>query len=119
MKKTVLIAVPAAAVLLILSVLLWCFSWFGTWDVITVTKALHAVSSGEATHVEIASAPNRIVVATPDNSYQNMVQILQAEGYVVHEEERMGSMIAISKNGGQEQVLFSVNGNYSLWKWMK
>ena len=119
MRKTVLFAIPAAAVLLILCVLLSCFYAFETLDIISVSKGLHAVSSGETSHYEISSAPNRLVIAGPDNAYAYMVETLEAEGYVIHEEDQMGSMITISKGGIRENLIFSVNGNYSLWKWMK
>jgi len=117
MKKKVLFLIPAAAVLLILCVLLCCLFAFETLDVISVSKGLCAVSSGEASHYEISSAPNRLVIAGPDNAYAYMVKTLEAEGYAIHEEDQMGAMITISKDGIRENLIFSVNGNYSLWRW--
>ena len=118
MRKTVLFAIPAAAVL-ILCVLLSCFCAFDTLDLISVSKGIHAVSSGEASHYEISAAPNRLVIAGPDNAYAYMVKTLEAEGYAIHEEDQMGAMITISKDGIRENLIFSVNGNYSLWRWTK
>ena len=117
MKKTALFVIPAAAVLLILCLLLGSYAAFGTANFIRVTGALVSLSKGDVNHYEISAAPNRIVIAAPDNAYQTMVETLEAEGYQIHEEDQMGSMITLSKNGCQEQLLFSVNGNYSLWKW--
>ena len=82
-----------------------------------MTDALIAVSSGYANYVEISSAPNRIVIAAPDNSYQIMAEALEAEGYVIHEDDQMGSLHHISKDGKSEYLHFRVNGYYSLWKW--
>ena len=119
MKKKVLFLIPAAAVLLILCLLLGSYAAFGTANFIRVTGALVSLSKGDAGHYEISAAPNRLVIAGPDNAYAYMVETLEAEGYIIHEEDQMGSMITISKDGIRENLLFSVNGNYSLWRWTK
>ena len=117
MKKRILLAVSALLVLLILGLLLGSYFIFGTANFVKVTDALVAVSSGKADYVEMSSAPNRIVLAAPDQSYQILVEALEAEGYTIHEEDQTGSLHHISKDGKSEYLFFRVNGVYALWKW--
>lgn len=66
--------------------------------------------------LEIRKSP-RIVLASPENSWQLFLDTIEAEGYTYLEEERMGGLCVIEKDGQKERVFFSVNGYFSKWIW--
>lgn len=90
---------------------------FGTANFLIVARAYKTVASGNAEYIEISGAPNRIVIATADDAYSVMTKALESEGYVIHYDDRMGSVHHIVKDDKSEYVQFSVNEYFAIWKW--
>lgn len=61
---------------------------------------------------------SRVIIATPQNSYNIFMEYLAANGYTLLENETNGSILCIEKSGQKEHVEFKVNGYYSLWSWI-
>lgn len=67
-------------------------------------------------YVELQSSP-KVIIAQPDDSFEVFLNYVSKEGYTYLEDERMGAMHVIEKDGIKENVIFKVNKYYSKWAW--
>lgn len=116
MKRKVCIGIAAVLCVLCLGTVLLSYGVFGTGNIFRVSAAYGAIASGKAKYVQISDDP-RIVLAAPDNAMALLKSTLEKEGYTFAEDRQMGSMLTVSRDGKAEQLHFSVNGFYALWKW--
>lgn len=93
------------------------FVKFGTFNYPKAVMALCLIFSGDE-YVEINSAPNKIVIATPYNSVQVFEEYMTEMGYTILEDEQLGSLMVVLRDGKRETVAVSANKYYSLWRWV-
>ena len=79
--KLIVIVVCAVFTLSVLSMGALSFVKFGTINFPKTVIAFVSISSGDAEYVEIKSAPNKIIMATPNNSMQVFEEYLTDNGY--------------------------------------
>ena len=94
------------------------FVKFGTFNYAETTMALCLIFSGDE-YVEINSAPNKIVIATPYNSAQVFEDYMTEMGYTILEDEQLGSLMVVLQDGKRETVAVSANKYYSVWRWVE
>lgn len=90
---------------------------FRTCNYFRVATGLIYIYSGNADYVVIRNRPNQVILALPKNSEEIFNEYLGNEGYILKENERLGALRVISKDGKDEVVSFSLNGYYSMWIW--
>jgi hypothetical protein len=119
-KRTKLIVIIVCSILVVgmMSMSALSFAKFGTFNFPKATMALISISSGNDEYVEVKSDPNKIIIATPDNSMQVYEEYLTESGYTILEDEQLGSLIIVSQDGEKETVAFSVNKYCSVWQWV-
>jgi hypothetical protein len=119
-KRTKLIVIIVCSILVVgmMSMSALSFAKFGTFNFPKATMALISISSGNDEYVEVKSDPNKIIIATPDNSMQVYEEYLTESGYTILEDEHLGSLIIVSQDGEKETVAFSVNKYCSVWQWV-
>lgn len=118
-KKRMILAACTIFIVLVLCVsMIVSVSKFGTVNFPKVIQALQAISNGESNYVEIKDSPSRIVLASPERSMEVFKAYLNENGYVIVEDEQLGAVFVIAKGEEREKVVFSVNGYYSLWRWI-
>ncbi|MEG0979356.1 MAG: zf-HC2 domain-containing protein [Oscillospiraceae bacterium] len=74
------------------------------------------VMASDTKYVQIQSNP-RIIIAKPDNAMKLFLETIESEGYTLLEDEQMGAMHIIEKDGQKESVFFSMNRYFSKWIW--
>ena len=94
------------------------FVKFGTFNYVETTMALGLIFSGDE-YVEINSGSNKIVIATPYNSVQVFEDYMNEMGYVILEDEQLGSLMVVLQDGKRETVAVSANKYYSVWRWVE
>lgn len=116
-KLTVAFSVILCVCLVALAMLV-SFAKFDSVNLPKIIYAVAAVSSGNEDYVVIRGNTKKVIIADP-NDPDSFYKYLEANGYVELEEERMGSMRAIEKDGVTEYVDVTGNGYYRLWIWQK
>ena len=81
-----------------------------------IVYAVAAVSSGSEDYVVIRGNYKKVIIADP-NDPDAFNKYLEANGYKELEEERMGSMHTVEKDGVKELVHVHGNAYYSLFLW--
>lgn len=88
---------------------------FHTHNSIAVTVSLAKLYLTDAEYVEVQESPRIIVSESRDiNSF---FEYLENEGYARLENEQMGSLHIVEKNGQKEAIISKINSFYSLWTW--
>lgn len=67
-------------------------------------------------YVEIQSSP-KVIISKSDDWFEIFMDYISSEGYTYLENERMGAIHVIEKDGIKELVGLTVNGYYSKWVW--
>ena len=114
-KKKTAIAV-IVCVCLIASAMLVSFIKFNSVNLPKIIYAVAAVSSGNEDYVVIRGNYKKVIIAA-SNDPDTFYKYLESNGYTELEEEQMGSMHVIEKDGKKEVVELSANGYYRLWNW--
>ncbi len=115
MKKKYKITVIIAAAFIVLNFLLCMFSYvkFRTPNYIGSFVGVIKIISGED-FAEISKNP-KIVLTKPNNI--KIEEYLNNNGYEIIEEERMGSMYSLRKDGEKQHALTSVDKYFSKIIW--
>lgn len=93
------------------------YAKLGTFNFPKAAIAFISISTGNAEYVEIGSEQNKVILATPNDSWSVFENYLAENGYNILEEEHLGSLIVVEKDGGKEHIFFSVNRYFSTWQW--
>ena len=118
-KKRIILAACVSLIVLVLCVsMIVSLTKFGTLNFPKVIQAIRSISSGQSDYVEIKAPPSGIVLASPERSMEVFKAYLNENGYVIVEDEQLGAVFVIAKGEEREKVVFSVNGYYSLWRWI-
>ena len=92
---------------------------FNSVNLPRIMYAMAAVSIGNDDYVVIRENYKKVIIADP-NDPDIYHKYLESIGYTELEEEQMGALHTIEKNGEKELVeLSSVFGYYRLWVWQK
>lgn len=67
-------------------------------------------------YVEIQSSP-KVIITQSNDWWETFENYISSQGYTYLEDERMGAIHVIEKDGIKEHVVLSVNGYYSKWVW--
>ncbi|MEG0570586.1 MAG: hypothetical protein RR497_02965 [Oscillospiraceae bacterium] len=116
--KKVRIAIISVVLIAILTITASLFSMakFKTANFVASGLGVIRVMASDTKYVQIQSNP-RIIIAKPDNAMKLFLETIESEGYTLLEDEQMGSMYTIEKDGIKESVSFSVNSYFSKWIW--
>ena len=63
------------------------------------------------------ASPTKVIIATPQKSYDVFMDYIKKEGYIIIDDETFGSVVTIEKSGQKQKVEFKVNSYYSIWLW--
>ena len=117
-KKMTAAVTVIVCVCLIAAAMLVSFAKFDSFNLPKIIYAVAAVSSGNENYVVIRGNYRKVIIADP-NDPDAFYKYLEANGYTELEEERMGSMHVIEKDGVIECVDVMGNGYYRLWIWQE
>lgn len=120
MKSKIKLAVTILAITIFTVVSSYAsYYHFATPNFVRAAACLTKVYITDNEYAEVRSNP-RVVIAKPndDNAMKLFEDTLISEGYEFVDEERLGSLITVQKNGKSEQIHFSANKYYSLWEWL-
>ncbi len=104
------------AVLLYLSAAFCSYVYLDTANPIAAGVGLLRVMVFDSEPVEIQKNP-RVVIARPERFQAAFEAYVAAEGYTYLEEERLGKLHYIEKEGEKELVRLHGNRFYSIWSW--
>ena len=90
---------------------------FRTINFPKVIGAIVSISNGKTDYVELKTGPNKIVIASPENTMNVFEEYIAENGYSVLEDEQLGSLFVIARGEKREYVFISINKYYSLWQW--
>lgn len=118
-SKTVLFSVTAVSVVavLMLSAAIFSSVKFGTINFFSSFPAMFSVLSGNDEVIVISDSP-KILIGSPESSADKFSMYMSGIGYTLNEEEQLGGVLVFDKNGERQKVAHSVNGYYSLWKFI-
>lgn len=105
-------------VLLLLSLGIFSFAKFGTFNFPKVAGAIISVSRNNDEYIELKSNPHKIILASPGKAMQLFTKYMNEQGYIILEEEQLGGLIVVLHDGEKELVSFSINRYYSKWEWV-
>lgn len=117
-KRTIAVIAMIVCVCLIAAAMFVSFVKFNSVNLPKIAYAVVAVSSGNEEYVVICENHKKVIIADP-NDPDAFYRYLESLGYTELEEEQMGSMHIIEKDGEKEAVLLSANGYYRLWIWQE
>lgn len=67
-------------------------------------------------YAEIQSSP-KVIITQSNDWWETFENYISSQGYTYLENERMGAIHFIEKDGIKEHFILSVNGYYSKWVW--
>lgn len=117
-KKFTAVAAVIVCVCLIAAAMFVSYAKFNSVNFPKIAYAVAAVSSGNEDYVVIRGNYKKVVIADP-NDPDAFYKYLEANGYTELQEERMGSMHTVEKDGTTELVHVRSNAYYSLFRWDK
>lgn len=90
---------------------------FSVYNPISALYGLSKITFTDTEHVEIENTP-KVVIAKAGSS---LLDYMDNENYTHLEEEQLGALLAFENNvsGEKQEVFFSANRYYSLWKWVE
>lgn len=116
-KKRLTAALAAiVCVCLILAAMFVSYVKFNSINLPKIVYAVVVVSSGSEDYVVIRGNYKKVIIADP-NDPDAFYKYLETNGYTELEEERMGSMHTVEKDGVTELVHVNGNAYYRLWQW--
>ena len=115
-KKLTGVLAALLCVCLITAALFVSYVKFNSINLPKIVYAVAAVSSGSEDYVVIRGNYKKVIIADP-NDPDAFYKYLEANGYKELEEERMGSMHTVEKDGVKELVHVHGNAYYRLWLW--
>lgn len=115
-KKGTAVIAAIVCVCLIAAAMFVSFVKFNSVNLPKIIYAVAAVSNGSEDYVVIRGNHKKVIIADP-NDPNAFYKYLEANGYTELEEERMGSMHFIEKDGVSEVVHVNGNAYYRLWLW--
>lgn len=117
LKKRIKLIVIIICFVIVAALSVLSFAKFGTFNFAKTARAMYLISSGDE-YVDISSGSNKVIIATPNNPLRVFEEYMAEKGYSILEDEQLGSLITVLKDGEREVVAFSVNKYYSVWRWM-
>lgn len=114
-KKVKIIVSLICIVVLIAAASLVSVAKFNTANSIAVAISAAKLYFTDAEYVEIQKSPRIIISEKGD--MKGFLEVLEKEGYTHLEDEQMGSLHVVEKNGQKELISSKTNGYYSLWTW--
>ena len=115
-SRRIVIATLVSAVLIIF-VLGSCFisyAKFNTVNPFSVASGYFQISVLDKEYVEIQALP-KVVLAQPNSEV--FIDYMESRGFIEIEEEQMGAIRVFTNGEEKECVWYSINGNYSKWRW--
>lgn len=117
-KKVTATLAALLCICLITAAMFVSYVKFNSINLPKIVYAVAAVSSGSEDYVVIRGNYKKVIIADP-NDPNAFYKYLEANGYKELEEELMGSMHIVEKDGVTEQVHVSGNAYYRLFLWDK
>lgn len=115
-KRTTAVIAMIVCVCLIAAAMFVSFVKFNSINLPKIIYAVAAVSSGSEDYVVIRENYKKVIIADP-NDPDAFSNYLESIAYTELEEEQMGGIHVIEKDGEKELVSLSANGYYRLWLW--
>lgn len=115
-SRRIIIATLASAILIII-LLGSCFisyATFNTGNPFSVVSGYFQISVLDKEYVEIQASP-KVVIAQPNGEV--FTDYMESRGFTEIEEEQMGAIRVFTNGEEKEWVWYSINGNYSKWRW--
>lgn len=116
-KKSIIIIAIVLTVLIGLSSFISIYK-FNARNPFKVGIGIIQIFATDKEYVEIQSSP-KVIIAQSNDWWETFENYISSQGYTYLEDERMGAIHFIEKDGVKEQVILSVNGYYSKWVWVK
>ena len=102
------------AIIFIISGCFISYAKFGNANFPKTFISLIRIVCNEDDYIKVKSTP-KVIVAKPSQAlFENF---LANEGYRILEDDQLGSVYTVEKQGVQEQISFSINRYYSKWIW--
>lgn len=115
-NRRIAIASFMISVILILTASFVSYLKFNTPNFFSAGIGLIRIMITDTPYTEIQKSP-RVIIAQPENSAELFLEFVESEGYTYLEEEQMGGMLIIERDGKKENVFYSLNGYFSKWTW--
>ena len=115
-SRRIVIATLVSAILMV-ALLGSCFisySTFNTGNPFSVASGYFQITVLNKEYVVIQESP-KVVIAQPNG--QVLIDYMESRGFTEIEEEQMGAMRVFTNGKEKEWIMYSINGNYSKWRW--
>ena len=106
--------VSACVVITILGSCLISYATFGISNAFSAASGYFQITVLNKEYVEIQASP-KVVIAQPDGRV--FIAYMESRGFTELEGEQMGAMRVFTNGEEKVCVLYSINGNYSKWRW--
>lgn len=103
--------------ILVTSLLGGCFIsyiTFNTGNPFAVASGYFQITVLDKKYVEIQNSP-KVVIAQPDEEV--FINYMESRGFAEIKEAQMGAMRVFTNGKEKEFIWYSINGNYSKWRW--
>ena len=90
------------------------YATFNTGNPFSVVSGYFQISVLDKEYVEIQASP-KVVIAQPNGEV--FTDYMESRGFTEIEEEQMGAIRVFTNGEEKEWVWYSINGNYSKWRW--
>lgn len=117
-RKRITFIISLLIVFILLFSSLISFFQFGTANVFKSSIGLIRILTTDKAYVVIQKRPKRIVLAQPDYAWILFLSVMEEDGYIFLEEERMGAVCVFQKDNNRIMVAFAQNRFYSQWTWI-
>lgn len=114
-KKSIIIVGIVLALLIALSSFISIYK-FNVRNPVKAGIGFIQILTTDKDYIEIQSSP-KVIIAQSNDWFEKFMNYISSEGYTYLENERMGAIHVIEKDGIKEHVILSVNGYYSKWVW--
>lgn len=116
-KNKRLITLISLVLLLLIALSLFISMYkFNVRNPFKVGGGLVQIFATDKEYVEIQSSP-KVIITQSNDWWETFENYISSQGYTYLEDERMGAIHVIEKDGIKEHVVLSVNGYYSKWVW--
>ncbi len=87
---------------------------FNTANPFAVVSGYFQITVLDKEYVEIQNAP-KVVLAQPNEEV--FIDYMESRGFSEIKEEQMGAIRVFTNGKEKELIWYSINGNYSKWRW--
>ena len=113
-KIVIATLVSAALIIVLLGSCFISYAKFNTVNPFSVASGYFQISVLDKEYVEIQASP-KVVLAQPNSEV--FIDYMESRGFIEIEEEQMGAIRVFTNGEEKEWVWYSINGNYSKWRW--